>query len=146
MLEDSDVLSEFFSSLLLQGFTSSDLLDQLRSIWPPQTVSCGGLLFRGVIDAGKETNKKEKLKMGRRKRHERETLPLVPMTGVHRGLRRGKRQSELGAWGEPMPSQRAKMDGDILRRDDVMKLDKTRWERISKFSMKRILGPEGDQL
>ena len=80
--------------------------------------------------------------MGRRKRHERATVPLVRMTGIRRGHRRGhKRQSEL-----PMPSQRAKMDGDILRRDDVMNVDKTRWERISKFSLKKILGPEGDQL
>ena len=97
-------------------------------------------MFRGVIDAGKETNKKEKLKMGRRKRHERATGPLVRMTGIRRGHRRGhKRQSEL-----PMPSQRAKMDGDILRRDDAMKLEKPR----GKFDvwLDRILGPEGDQL
>jgi len=92
-------------------------------------------LFRGVIDAEK-TNKKENLKMGRSKR-------------FGQGSKRQKRQIELAAWGrwrEPMPSQRAKMDGDILRRDDVMNLDKTRWERISKFSLKRILGPKGDQL
>ena len=138
MLEDSDVLSEFFSSLLLQGFTSSDLLDHLRSICPPQTVSCGGLLFRGVIDAGKETNKKEKLKMGRKKRRDIQCFNDRKSFIVY---------SELPSRGrKPMPSQRAKMDGDILRRDDVMNLDKTRWERISKFSMKRIFGPEGDQL
>ena len=78
--------------------------------------------------------------MGRRKRHERATVPLVRMTSIRRGHRRGhKRQSEL-----PMPSQRAKMDGDILRRDDAMKLEKPR----GKFDvwLDRILGPEGDQL
>ena len=139
-----EVVMFFQLSSLLQGSNSSELLDHLRSIWPPQTVSCGGLLFRGVIDAGKETNKKEKLKMGRRKRHER--AKPYHAGAFAKGFTRGKRRHDLGAWGEPMPSQRAKMDGDILRRDDVMKLDKTRWERISKFSMKRILGPEGDQL
>ena len=63
------------------------------------------------------------------------------------GSKRQKRQIELAAWGrwrEPMPSQRAKMDGDILRRDDAMKLEKPR----GKFDvwLDRILGPEGDQL
>ena len=100
-------------------------------------------MFRGVIDAEK-TNKKENLKMGRRKRHER--AKPYHAGAFAKGFTRGKRRHDLGAWGEPMPSQRAKMDGDILRRDDVMNLDKTRWERISKFSLKRILGPEGDQL
>ena len=80
--------------------------------------------------------------MGRRKRQERPKHSRLP----HQWFRGGKGQPVLGAWGEPMPSQRAKMDGDILRRDDVMNVDKTRWERISKFSLKRILGPKGDQL
>ena len=82
--------------------------------------------------------------MGRRKRHER--AKPYHAGAFAKGFTRGKRRHDLGAWGEPMPSQRAKMDGDILRRDDVMNVDKTRWERISKFSLKRILGPKGDQL
>ena len=88
-------------------------------------------MFRGVIDAGKETNKKEKLKMGRRKRLGRKLW----CPGIARNLRQ-----------EATVPHRGDIRGDILRRDDVMNLDKTRWERISKFSLKKILGPEGDQL
>ena len=139
MLEDSDVLSGFFSSLL-QGSNSSDLLDHLRSIWPPQTVSCGGLLFRWVGIDARKNNKKEKLKMGRRKRHQSWGKRQIELTG------RAPVRATKKAGARAMPSQRAKMDGDILRRDDVMNVDKTRWERISKFSLKKILGPEGDQL
>ena len=85
-----------------------------------------------------KTNKKEKLKMGRKKRRDIQYFNDRKSFIFY---------SELPSRGrKPMPSQRAKMDGDILRRDDVMNLDKTRWERISKFSLKRILGPEGDQL
>ena len=78
--------------------------------------------------------------MGRRKRQERPKHSRLP----HQWFRGGKGQPVLGAWGEPMPSQRAKMDGDILRRDDAMKLEKPR----GKFDvwLDRILGPEGDQL
>ena len=131
MLEDSGF---FKLSSLLQGFISSDLLDHLGST-KPVTFICAGFLFRGVIDAGKETNKKEKLKMGRKKRQEaRYWCPSMSLDGGY------FRQPGVYV-GKGVPHR-----GDILRRDDATKLDKTRWERISKFSMKRILGPEGDQL
>ena len=80
--------------------------------------------------------------MGRRTRHER--AKPYHAGAFAKGFTRGKRRHDLGAWGEPMPSQRAKMDGDILRRDDAMKLEKTR----GKFDvwLDRILGPEGNQL
>ena len=69
--------------------------------------------------------------MGRRKRLGRKLW----CPGIARNLRQ-----------EATVPHRGDIRGDILRRDDAMKLDKTRWERISKFSMKRIFGPEGDQL
>ena len=105
----------FQLSSLLQGSNSSDLLDHLRST-KPVTFICAGFLFRGVIDAGKETNKKEKLKMGRRKRHQSWGKRQIELTG------RAPVRATKKAGARAMPSQRAKMDGDILRRDDVVLL------------------------
>jgi hypothetical protein len=80
-----------------------------------------------------KNNKKENSKMGRKKRRDIQCFNDRKSFIFY---------SELPSRGrKPMPSQR-----DILRRDDAMNLDKTRWERISKFSLKRILGPESDQL
>ncbi len=81
-------------------------------------------------------NKKENSKMGRKKRRDIQCFNDRKSFIFY---------SELPSRGrKPMPSQRAKMDGDILRRDDAMKLEKTR----GKFDvwLDRILGPEGDQL
>ena len=117
---------------------SSDLLDHsLKHLASTPTV-VGAFCFGGWVLMQEKTNKKEKLKMGRKKRRDIQYFNDRKSFIFY---------SELPSRGrKPMPSQRAKMDGDILRRDDVMNLDKTRWERISKFSLKRILGPRGDQL
>ena len=79
------------------------------------TFTCGGFLFFWVLMQEKN-NKKENLKMGRRKRHQSWGKRQIELTG------RAPVRATKKAGARAMPSQRAKMDGDILRRDDVVLL------------------------